>query len=196
MSRVVLLYVGCEGQTRKITERIASCLSGYGHEVVVYSLTELSDDFSLAGFDGVVLGSSIRYGKHHKPCYDFICRYGDELAARQGYFFSVNLTARKPERRQTNSNRYLQRFLQQINWVPQRVEVFAGALLYTRYRWLDKQMIRFIMKLTGGPTDLTQNTEFTDWQRVKAFAQQLNLDFQKGKHRDSKVASNRDVRAG
>ena len=196
MSRVVLLYVGCEGQTRKITERIASCLSGCGHQVVVHSLTELSDDFSLAGFDAVVVGSSIRYGKHHKPCYEFISRYGDELAAIQGYFFSVNLTARKSERRQINNNRYLQKFLRQISWVPQRVEVFAGALLYTRYRWLDKQMIRLIMKLTGGPTDLTRNTEFTDWQRVKAFAQHLNLDFQESKHRDSKVASTREVRSG
>ena len=178
MSRVVLLYVGCEGQTQKITRRIASCLTSHGHEAVVYSLTELSHDFSLAGFDGVVVGSSIRYGKHHKPCYEFITRYADQLATLPGYFFSVNLTARKPERQEIYNNRYLQKFLQQIAWVPQRVEVFAGALLYTHYGWLDKQMIRLIMRLTGGPTDLTQNTEFTDWQRVESFAQQLHLDFQ------------------
>ncbi len=179
MSRLALLYMGCEGQTRKITERIDYCLTHSGHDTVVISITELKDDFSLESFDGVILGSSIRYGKHHPECYQFIEKYSDQLATIPSYFFSVNLTARKLERRDPHNNRYLQKFLKQISWTPDRVEVFAGALLYTQYRWVDKQMIRLIMKLTGGPTDTTQNTEFTDWRRVKAFAEQLNQDLQK-----------------
>lgn len=179
MSRLALLYMGCEGQTRKITERIDYCLTRSGHDTVVISIAELKDDFSLESFDGVILGSSIRYGKHHRECYQFIEKYSDQLARIPSYFFSVNLTARKPERRDPHNNRYLQKFLKQISWTPDRVDVFAGALLYTQYHWVDKQMIRLIMKLTGGPTDITQNTEFTDWRRVKAFAEQLNQDLQK-----------------
>ncbi|WP_066017302.1 menaquinone-dependent protoporphyrinogen IX dehydrogenase [Endozoicomonas atrinae] len=182
MSRIALLYQGCEGQTRKITERIGYCLTQAGHETFLCSIAELKDSFSLNSYDGVVLGCSIRYGKHHREYYQFIEKYSDQLATIPSYFFSVNLTARKPERRDPHNNRYLQKFLKQIPWTPDRVEVFAGALLYTQYRWVDKQMIRLIMKLTGGPTDVTQNTEFTDWKRVKAFAEQLNQDFQKISH--------------
>uniref|UniRef100_UPI0021480B7D menaquinone-dependent protoporphyrinogen IX dehydrogenase n=1 Tax=Endozoicomonas sp. YOMI1 TaxID=2828739 RepID=UPI0021480B7D len=182
MSRIALLYQGCEGQTRKITERIGYCLAQAGHETFVSSITDLNDGFSLQSYDGVILGCSIRYGKHHKACYQFVRQYRDQLATIQGYLFSVNLTARKPERRDPHNNRYLQKFLKQISWTPDRVEVFAGALLYTQYRWIDIQMIRLIMKLTGGPVDVTQNTEFTDWKRVKAFTEHLNQDFQKISH--------------
>lgn len=177
MSRIALLFQGCEGQTRKITERIGHSLTRAGHETFVSSLTDLKENFSLKSYDGVMLGCSIRYGRHHRECYRFIEQHGEQLAAVPGYFFSVNLTARKPERREPHNNRYLQKFLRQIPWTPLRVEVFAGALLYTQYHWVDKQMIRLIMKLTGGPTDVTQDTEFTDWKRVMAFAEQINHDF-------------------
>ena len=177
MPRLALLYVGSEGQTRKIMATIGRFLTRAGHRTLVASLTDLPENFCLESYDGVVLGASIRYGRHHRLCLQFIRQNAEQLATMPGYFFSVNLTARKPERRDPHNNRYLQKFLQQIPWTPDRVEVFAGALLYTHYRWLDQQMIRLIMKLTCGPTDVTEDTEFTDWQRVKVFARQLNQDF-------------------
>ena len=36
-------------------------------------------------------------------------------------------------------------------------------------------MIRFIMLLTGGPTDPATVVEFTDWQRVEAFGRAAQL---------------------
>lgn len=177
MLRIALLYVGCEGQTRKITEMINFFLSQAGHSTFVASLTALPEGFCLKSYDAVVIGASIRYGRHHRTCKQFITSNARQLAAMPGGFFSVNLTARKPERRDPHNNRYLQKFLQQIPWTPDRVDVFAGALLYTRYRWIDQQMIRLIMALTGGPTDITEDTEFTDWQRVKDFTRQLERDF-------------------
>ena len=177
MPRIALLYVGCEGQTRKITETIGLFLTQAGHSTFIAPLTALTESFCLKSYDGVVIGASIRYGRHHRSCSRFITRNARQLAAMPGCFFSVNLTARKPERRDPYNNRYLQKFLQQIPWTPDRVDVFAGALLYTRYRWIDQQMIRLIMTLTGGPTDINKDTEFTDWQRVKNFARQLEHDF-------------------
>lgn len=48
--------------------------------------------------------------------------------------------------------------------------VFAGALRYPRYSWLDRTMIKMIMKMTGGETDTTKEVEYTDWQQVDRFA--------------------------
>ena len=42
----------------------------------------------------------------------------------------------------------------------------AGRLDYPHYRWLDRQIIRFIMKMTGGPTDPRSCVEFTAWKAV------------------------------
>ena len=50
---------------------------------------------------------------------------------------------------------------------------FAGRLDYPRYRWLDRQIIRCIMWLTGGPTDPGTSIEYTSWESVDAFAARL-----------------------
>jgi len=50
---------------------------------------------------------------------------------------------------------------------------FAGRLDYPRYSWWDRQIIRFIMLLTGGPTDPSASVEYTSWPAVDAFADRI-----------------------
>lgn len=176
MSHVALLYMTREGQTRKIINRIADQLRLLGHSLFVSDIRDLRDDYSLSDFDAVVLGCSIRYGKHHRPFCQFVDDNHQQLSSMPSYFFSVNLTARKPERSEPSNNRYLQKYLNRIAWKPRMVEVFAGALLYPRYNILDRHMIQLIMKITKGPTDLSQENEFTDWNRVSQFAQSIGRD--------------------
>ena len=64
-------------------------------------------------------------------------------------------------------NVYVRKFLQRIKWTPAKVGVFAGALLYPRYKWIDRVMIQLIMKITGGETDSTKEIEYTDWGKSK-----------------------------
>ena len=85
-------------------------------------------------------------------------------------FFSVNLVARKAEKRTPQTNNYTRKFLMQSPWRPDISAVFAGALRYPRYGWLDKMMIRLIMKMTGGETDTSKEVVYTDWQQVTSFA--------------------------
>jgi len=56
---------------------------------------------------------------------------------------------------------------------PALVTAFAGRLDYRRYRWRDRQIIRFIMLLTGGPTAADTCVEYTSWDAVDAFAAQI-----------------------
>jgi len=51
--------------------------------------------------------------------------------------------------------------------------VFAGKIDYPQYKFIDKQMIRFIMWMTKGPTDINGTFEFTDWEKVESFAKEL-----------------------
>jgi len=60
-----------------------------------------------------------------------------------------------------------------IRWRPKDTDVFAGKLDYPSYRFADRLMIRLIMLITGGPTDPRTVVEFTDWQRVDAFARRV-----------------------
>lgn len=51
--------------------------------------------------------------------------------------------------------------------------MFAGALRYPRYRWYDRFMIRLIMKMTDGETDVSKEVVYTDWQQVGRFAREI-----------------------
>ena len=69
----------------------------------------------------------------------------------------------------------MQKFLKLTDWEPNDISVFAGKIDYPKYGFIDKHMIRFIMWMTKGPTDLSGTYEFTDWNKVDEFANQLVL---------------------
>lgn len=173
MMKILILYLTKDGQTKKIAEHIAST---YPEDTVeILSLREYFDITAekLQSFDTIVIGASIRYG-HFDPLLEkFIQQHHALLNSKKSAFFSVNLTARKENRNTPETNVYTRKLLARIKWQPNLVEVIAGALYYPRYRWFDRTMIRFIMKMTKGDTDTSKEYEYTDWQRVSQFAEQL-----------------------
>jgi menaquinone-dependent protoporphyrinogen oxidase len=170
---MVLVYSTTDGQTLRISEHLARALQARGHQLQLAALTPaLTLDWSQC--DQIVIGARIRYGKHHPDLYAFIERHARELSQRPGAFFSVNVVARKPGKHTPEGNPYLQQFLKRSSWRPQQLAVFAGRIDYPRYRFWDRQIIRLIMWMTGGPTDPRSVTEFTDWQAVDAFASRIS----------------------
>jgi menaquinone-dependent protoporphyrinogen oxidase len=95
------------------------------------------------------------------------------LDRKRNAFFSVNVVARKPQRDQPQTNPYVRKFLRRSRWQPKVLEVFAGRLDYPHYGFVDRLVIRFIMWITRGPTDPSAAVEFTDWNRVDAFARRI-----------------------
>ena len=66
MSKVLIAYSTIDGQTLKISQKIADELP---MEVDVKSFSEIRD---LAVYDKIIVGSSIRYGKFPKNLYRFV----------------------------------------------------------------------------------------------------------------------------
>ena len=85
----------------------------------------------------------------------------------------MNVVARKPNKRQADTNPYVRKFLRQIAWQPKNLAVFAGKIDYQRYGFRDRNIIRLIMWITNGPTDPTTNIEFTDWAQVEEFGRMV-----------------------
>jgi menaquinone-dependent protoporphyrinogen oxidase len=168
VAKILLAYSGVYGQTRKICERIQSELSGRGDQVDVVPLVDPGID--LGGYDAIVIGASIRHGKHNPAVLDFIRANLSVLEAKPSGFFSVSLVARKPAKNTPETNPYVRAFMAKLPWKPRLVGVFAGILDYTKYGFIDRNAIRFIMRLTKGPTDVTKTVEFTNWSDVSAFA--------------------------
>ncbi len=171
MAKILLLYSSVYGLSRRISERLQTHLSRQGVTAEVAAITDAVPD--PAAFDAIVIGASIRHGKHNPAVMDFIRRHLAVLQSKPSAFFSVNLVARKPTRNTRETNPYLRRFMAQSPWQPKLQGVFAGELDYARYGPLDRRMMQFVMWLNKGPTDPTTKVEFTDWKAVEGFAAQL-----------------------
>jgi len=169
MARILIAYSTTDGHTARICQRLAELLASHAHETRVAPLATV-EERDLAACEKVVIGASIRYGRHSQAVLDFIERHEGVLNRKPSAFFSVSVVARKPEKNQPHTNPYVRKLLRRIPWRPREVGVFAGKIDYPRYGPLDRAVIRFIMLITGGPTDPTSVVEFTDWRAVEAFA--------------------------
>jgi len=173
MAHILILYSTTDGQTLRICERLREQLAQQGNTVELQTIdAEPLPD--LAAFDKLLIGASIRYGKHARSVYRFVQHHLAQLQARPAAFFSVNAVARKPNRNTPETNPYLKRFIAQIAWQPQLLAVFGGRIDYSKYRIWDRLLIQLIMWMTKGPTAPDAVVEFTDWDAVRRFGEQFD----------------------
>ncbi|MDX6041453.1 menaquinone-dependent protoporphyrinogen IX dehydrogenase [Scandinavium lactucae] len=170
--KILILFSTRDGQTREIAASLATELKELAFDADIVNLHR-ADNIDWSAYDGVVIGASIRYGHFHAALDSFVKKHQHSLAQRPGAFYSVNLVARKPEKRTPQTNSYTRKFLLGSTWAPDLCAVFAGALRYPRYSWYDRMMIRLIMKMTGGETDTRKEVVYTDWQQVAHFAREI-----------------------
>ena len=174
MSGSLIIYSSTDGQTKIICEKIKN-FSKNSDSIKLISLEE-ANDFNLESCENIIIGASIRYGKHNKNLYKFISSNKKTLEKKRSAFFSVNVVARKPEKNTPETNPYMKKFLKISNWKPDKLGVFAGKVNYPNYGFFDKYIIRLIMFITKGPTDTSKSFEFTDWSKVEDFARELSLN--------------------
>jgi menaquinone-dependent protoporphyrinogen oxidase len=169
MHQNLIIYSSTDGQTIKICKRIMSIIG----DCKIVSIDEAKNE-NLSKYGKVIVGASIRYGKHKPELYEYISENCDHLIDTNASFFSVNVVARKPEKNTPLTNPYVQKFLSISQWHPSLIGVFAGKIDYPRYGVLDKFMIRLIMWITKGPTDTKNIYEFTNWDDVDSFAKKIS----------------------
>lgn len=168
MVNILLLYSTNYGLSKRICEKIQASLCAGGQQAQVEPLVGHAAD--PRSFDAIVIGASIKHGKHHPSVLEFIRANQPLLESKPSALFSVNLVARKPAKNTPQTNPYLKRFLARCPWQPKLLGVFAGELDYSRYGPVDKHMMRFVMWINKGPTDFSTKVQFTDWVEVERFA--------------------------
>jgi len=93
MPRTLVLYATTEGHTARIAERIAQHLRGKGHRVEIHRADAVPAGLEPAGYNGVIVGSSIHYGHHPDFLRALVRRFRTALTAQPSAFFSVSLSA-------------------------------------------------------------------------------------------------------
>ena len=169
IEKILIIYSTTDGHTIEICQHIQKLMTDTHHQVTILNLID-NLNLDINSYDKIIIGASIRYGKHAPIVTEFINKNVNILNKKLNSFFSVNVVARKSEKNTPETNPYLIKFLKSITWKPKHLAVFAGKIDYPRYTFFDRQMIRLIMWMTKGPTDKNAVIEFTDWQRVDEFA--------------------------
>jgi menaquinone-dependent protoporphyrinogen oxidase len=167
----LIIFSTTDGHTKKICEKIVNFLNN--EKLVKIASLDEATKLDLSEFQRIIIGASIRYGKHSRELYKFIKLNKRILDQKQSVFFSVNVVARKSEKNTPETNPYIKKFLKVSKWQPKKLGVFAGKVDYPSYNIFDKYIIKLIMFITGGPTDTSQSYEFTDWSKVEDFAKEL-----------------------
>jgi menaquinone-dependent protoporphyrinogen oxidase len=170
VSSVLVLYGTGEGQTAKIAERIAATISERGHETSAIDVRDRPDSFTLEEHDAVVVGASIHVGKHQEEVRDFVTENRDALSGMPTAFFQVSLSSANEEKREEAAG-YVESFITETQWHPDRIGQFGGALRFSEYGFLKRLMMKQIAKdLLTEEREPNGDIEFTDWDAVDAFA--------------------------
>lgn len=171
---VRVCFASRDGHARRIAARLAERLQDDGLAADTLDLAEQpAVAQAIAGAALLVVVAAVRYGRHLKQAEQFLAAVRSHPATPPLALASVNLTARKPEKRTAETNPYLKKIIARLALRPVATAVFAGRLNYPLYRWSDRQLIRFIMLITGGPTDPKTCIDYTDWPSVDTFADEI-----------------------
>jgi len=169
-----LFFATRDGQSRRIAERIALRLTAQHVDTALVDLA-LAPLIPAAGTgnEPILVVAAVRYGKHLPEAEQFLAAYSKLASPPPLILLSVNLTARKPGKASAEGNVYLRKLIKRHGLQPVLAQAIPGRLDYARYTWLDRQLIRFIMVLTGGPTDPTACVEYTVWDAVDVLGDRI-----------------------
>jgi menaquinone-dependent protoporphyrinogen oxidase len=174
MIRILIPYGTSEGQTARIAEYLAGVIRARGYEAYPVDIKR-SHAPEPGGYDAVIVGASVHMGDHETYVRDYVREHHAILERLPSAFFSVSLAAHDDtEEARQEVEGYIEKFVQQTGWHPATIGRFAGALLYTRYGFFTRWIMKKIARDKGSPdTDTSRDYVYTDWNEVKHFAEEF-----------------------
>ena len=172
MDRILVLYGTTEGQTSKIARAIGATLSAHGFDADVVEAG--TSDPSPRNYRGVVVAGSIHGGAYQKAVGQWVRAHAGEMASAPTAFVTVCLAVlNKDPKAAGEVDAIVTRFLDSVKWRPAMTKAVAGALLYTRYNFFKRWIMKRIVTSQGGDTDTSRDYEYTDWNDVRTFADEF-----------------------
>lgn len=168
MASFLVYYATNEGQTGKIAAHIAETLRGRGHQAMVLDAAEGAEP-ALDAYDAVLVGASIHGGRHQESVVEFVTANREALAALPTAFFQVSMSAAS-ESKAADAAAYLETFLEETGWNPDRIAQFGGALRFSEMGFLKRLVVKQVVKRGDPDLDISGDSEWTDWDAVENFA--------------------------
>ncbi len=169
-----VFYASHFGHTERIARRLASLIGAAGMAARACDLArDYPDAERIRAPDPCVLIAAIRYGVHMPRARRLLKAIAPLTPEKPLILLSVNLTARKEGKSDAEGNVYLRKWIARSGARPLLAEAIAGNLDYPRYNLFDRNAIRLIMSISGGPTDGTSVVDYTPWDRLPALAERI-----------------------
>jgi menaquinone-dependent protoporphyrinogen oxidase len=175
-NRIGLYFTSRHGQTRAIAGHIGQRLATYGWDVTI---TDLDGDPrarpGLHEFDTVLIGAPLYIRRYPPSVVRFLRAHRVGLRRHPSTgFFSVSLTAALGTREAyLESLGPLRELLSDIDWSPDWIASFGGALTYRQYDRLTRWVLRRIAVHYRYSTDTSRDHDLTSWSEVSRFADDL-----------------------
>lgn len=170
MKPIAVLYATRQGQTQKIAHYIATRLQSHGLTV---DLRDIKLGADLCHYSAVALAASVHGGRHEPEMVEFVRAHRAQLDDLPAWFFSVSLSqvgaqriGDPPEKRKqfvADVDTMVANFCRGTGWLPRNVVPVAGALLYSKYNFLVRFIMKRIAAKAGADTDTSRDYEYTDW---------------------------------
>ena len=176
MKPILLIYATREGHTRPLAEHVGGLLDVHHQAFELVDAAHLPEGFGLAKYGAAIVSASLHAGKHEVEMAQFVTRHLSELHQIPTLFLSASLSERTVEdpqapaekraQAEADVKRTIHTFLAETGWRPSHVVAVAGALLYSKYNFVIRFIMKSIAKKAGGPVETSHDYEFTDWTKL------------------------------
>ena len=176
MKPVLVIYATREGHTRRISEHLGALLEAHHRTFELADAAHLPEGFSIAKYGAAIVSASLHAGKHEPEMAKFVKRHLNELHQVPTVFLSASLSERTVEdpdspaekraQAEADVERTIDSFLKETGWHPSNVAAVAGALIYSKYNFVLRFVMKRIARKAGGPVDTSRDYEFTDWTKL------------------------------
>jgi menaquinone-dependent protoporphyrinogen oxidase len=171
MAKFLVLYGTTEGHTRNIASHISTVLRKKEHTVDLVDSAKYTSVLKKGEYDGVIIGASVHQDKYQIAVEEYVMVNSRILNTMKSAFFSVCLSAAITDKEHyAEARQYISDFLKLTGWKPTIYDSFAGALLYTKYDYFKRLIMKFISMKEGRDSDTSRDYIYTDWDRVTRFA--------------------------
>lgn len=164
---IAIIYHPQEGHTVEVADHIASRVRACGIPADVFECRQAPTQ--LRDYRGLMVGGSIRLGRHHRELEQWVRARKDDLNHLPNAFFSVGLHASQDDSRRTRALDAVSHFIAETGWHPDLVSLVGGGIAYTRYGFIKRRLLRKLGADFKDAGDATSDHGHVDWAALDQF---------------------------
>jgi menaquinone-dependent protoporphyrinogen oxidase len=177
--RAAVFFATREGQAERVAQRVARDLRERNLHVDIIDVKDVRGSIDWCAYNAAFVIASVHAGHHEKEMIAFVRHYRDELDERHAPFLSLTLSQAGAElpgntlvQRETargDALKMITGFMKDTGWHPEHTMPVAGALMYSKYNFIVKWVMKRIAHKAGFDGPANRDYEFTNWPAVDRF---------------------------